>query len=250
MTVGRVFGRAKLLLSRLRRNRMPTDHPSDTDKLRAECDRLGKALALAERDRQLLGYEIHDDVVQDLTAAIMLLESAGRHAQFSPADSSENYARGLRLLHETISSARRLISGAVLPSRPGLILRVALEQLCDKFREEGLLPVTLHYQVPDVKLSDSIQHLLLRIVQESLRNVWKHAQATHVEVQLAKNDDQLELSIADNGRGFDLAQIPPDRFGLEGIRARAQVLGASVLFDTAPNHGTRIIVRFEEPTAA
>ena len=63
------------------RSRMPTNPPIEPAQLEAECQRLTEALALAERDRQLLGYEIHDGVVQDLTAAAMLLEGAGRQAQ-------------------------------------------------------------------------------------------------------------------------------------------------------------------------
>jgi len=228
---------------------MPADLPSDPEKLAAECRRLSEALALAERDRQLLGYEIHDDVVQDLTAAIMLLEAAARDAQFVSAECKQNFDRGLRLLHETIVSARRLVPGVLIPASSSAGLCVALSQLTERFRGEHQLPVSLTCNIPDPKLPGSMQHLLLRIVQESLHNACKHAQATHVEIMLAKNDDQLELSVADDGLGFEPSRIAADRFGLEGIRARAQVLGASLVFDTAPNHGTRVIVRFKPPPA-
>jgi signal transduction histidine kinase len=247
--VGRVFGRAKLLLSRLRRNRMPTDLPSDPETLRAECRRLSEALTLAERDRQLLGYEIHDDVVQDLAAAIMLLEAAGRDAQFATAECQQHYSRGLRLLQATIVSARRLIPGVVVPAWKGVSFFAALSQLIEKFRGEHLLPVSLTCNIPDPKLPGSMQHLLLRIVQESLHNACKHARATQVEVTLTKSDDQIELSIADDGIGFEPSRVGTDRFGLEGIRARAQLLGATLVFDTAQNHGTRVVVRFQPPAA-
>ncbi|HEY2414416.1 MAG TPA: sensor histidine kinase [Pirellulaceae bacterium] len=228
---------------------MPTDLPSDPETLRAECRRLSDALTLAERDRQLLGYEIHDDVVQDLTAAIMLLEAAGREAQFATAECQQSYARGLRLLQDAIASARRLIPGVIVPAWKGVSFCAALSQLIEKFRGEHLLPVVLNCNVPDPKLPGSMQHLLLRIAQESLHNACKHAQATQVEVTLTKNDDQLELSITDDGIGFEPSRVAADHFGLEGIRARSQVLGASLLFDTAPNHGTRVVVRFQPPVA-
>ena len=61
----------------------PTDDIRSAGELQAECRRLSEALTLAERDRQLLGFEIHDGVVQDLTAAAMLLEGAGHHATFT-----------------------------------------------------------------------------------------------------------------------------------------------------------------------
>jgi signal transduction histidine kinase len=228
---------------------MPTDLPSDPEKLKAECRRLSEALSLAERDRQLLGYEIHDDVVQDLTAAKMLLEAAGRDAQFATTECEQNYVRGLRLLQETIASARRLIPGVIVPAGKGASFCAAVAQLIEKFRGEHLLPVSLSCNIPEPPLSGSMQHLLLRIVQESLHNACKHAQATLVEVILTKNDDEIELSVHDDGIGFEPTLVAPDRFGLEGIRARAQLLGASLLFDTAPNHGTRVVVRFKSPTS-
>jgi signal transduction histidine kinase len=228
---------------------MPTDLPNDPEKLRAECRRLNEALALAERDRQLLGYEIHDDVVPDLAAAIMLLEAAGQEAQFATADCHQNYTRGLRLLQDAIASARRLIPGVIVPAWKGVSFCIALGQLIEKFHAEHRLPVTLTCNIADRELPGSMQHLLLRIVQESLHNACKHAQATHVDVTVTKNDDDLELSIADDGIGFEPSRVALDRFGLEGIRARAQVLGANLLFDTAPNHGTRVVVRFQPPAA-
>src|SRR5437870_3217244 len=95
---------------------MPDSTPTneaDRASLEAECRRLTQALALAERDRQLLGYEIHDGVVQDLTAAAMLLEGSGRQATFTSPENHESYASGVRLLQETIAKARRLIGGVV-----------------------------------------------------------------------------------------------------------------------------------------
>jgi signal transduction histidine kinase len=187
--------------------------------------------------------------VQDLTAAIMLLEAAGRDARFSTAECKQSYTRGLRLLQATIVSARRLVPGVVVPAWKGDSFCAALSQLIEKFRGEHLLPVTLTCNIPDPKLPGSMRHLLLRIVQESLHNACKHAQATRVDVTLTKNDDEIELSIADDGIGFEPSGVAVDRFGLEGIRARAQVIGASLVFDTAPNHGTRVIVRFKPPAA-
>lgn len=215
----------------------------DDTELRAECLRLTQALTLAERDRQLLGYEIHDGLVQDLTAAAMLLDGAGRHATFASPESQENYAGGVRLIHETIAKARRLIqnAGGVEISEVGII--AGLARLVEKFRVERGLSVTFHCDLPDLDLSGSIQHFLLRIAQESLVNTWKHAQATTVDVNFSLQDDQLELTIADNGIGFEPANSMPGHFGLAGIRARANALGASLVFDTAPNHGTRVVVR-------
>jgi len=224
---------------------VPLDNasPATIDALRAEIGRLTEALALVERDRQFLGYDIHDGVVQDLTAAALLLEGAGKQATFSSDESQSNYEGGLRLLREGIAEARRLIRGLSLIELDDRGLVPALTRLVERFRTELMLPVTLVADAEVPLLSASMQHLLLRIAQEALYNVWKHARATSIEVTLVRREQALELVIADNGVGFDPAKVPSGRFGLDGIRARARVLGASLVFDTAPDHGTRVVVQ-------
>lgn len=216
--------------------------------LEAERRRLTEALALAERDRQLFGYEIHDGVIQDLTAAAMLLEGAGRQATFASPEDRDNYVGGVRLLHESIAEARRLIGGQATVELDERGFVSALERLTSKFKVDRGMPVVLVCQGGKIELPSSVQHLLLRIAQESLHNVWKHAGATEVELSLVRNDDSLELTIADNGVGFEPGAVSPGHFGLEGIRARAQVLGANLLLDTAPNRGTRVVVRLPMAT--
>jgi len=225
----------------------PSDEAASLPEREAEVRRLTEALALAERDRQLLGYEIHDGVVQDLTAAAMQLEGAGRQATFASPEAQENYDRGLRLLHESIAETRRLISGLATVELDERGLVSALERLVAKFRIDHGLPVAFPCDGSQWSLPASVQHLLLRIAQESLYNVWKHARASEVELRLGTNEGQLELSISDNGAGFDPARVPAGHFGLAGIRARAAVLGANLLFDTAPHHGTRVIVQLTPP---
>src|SRR5262245_55923729 len=114
----------------------------DSAALQAELLRLQEALALAERDWQLLGYEIHDGIVQDLTAAAMHLESAGQKATFSSREAEDNYAGGLRLLRDSIAAARGLVRGlsAAPVDQDGLV--AALAQLSEKFRTELALPTT------------------------------------------------------------------------------------------------------------
>src|SRR5262245_60556036 len=115
---------------------------SEQARLQAELQRLREALALAERDRQLVGYEIHDGIVQDLTAATMLLEGAGRQAQFSSAEQQESHLGGLRLLRESIAEARRLIRGLATVELDEHGLATALRRLVDKFRIDQGLPAS------------------------------------------------------------------------------------------------------------
>jgi len=226
---------------------MPTHPPTEPAQLEAECRRLAQALALAQRDHELLGYEIHDGVVQDLAAAAMLLEGAGRQAKFASPEVAERFASGLKLLQDSIAAARRIICGATAVDFEAGGIVAALSQLVEKFRSDHALPVTFSSEVELPKLPASAQHALLRIAQESLHNAAKHSRATDVQVSLRQREGQLELVIADNGIGFDPARVPDGRFGLAGIRARAAALGADLLLDTAPNHGTRVVVLLTTP---
>ena len=220
---------------------------SDLARLAEERQRLVEALALAERDRQLLGYDLHDGVVQDLTAAALLLESAGKHAQFASAETQESYASGLRLLRESIAEARRLIRGLATVELDEQGLVHALHRLVDKFRNDHGLPAKFVCDAENLSLPASVQHLLLRIAQEALFNVWKHARATRVEVRLNASERELELSVSDDGVGFDPSGVPSGHFGLEGMRTRAQILGANLQIASAAGKGTRISVRLTAP---
>lgn len=211
--------------------------------LAAECRRLAAALAQAERDREHLAYDLHDSVLQELTAAALLLEGAQQQATFQSDQSRENFSGGLRLLREAIAEARRLIRAATIIASADQSLSAALNQLVSKVRSDLQLPATFHGADNVPEPPSSVKHMLLRIVQESLYNAWKHAKATQVEVALSQNDDCLELTIADNGIGFDPAHVRPGHFGLDSIRARARALGADLVFDTAPHHGTRVCLR-------
>jgi signal transduction histidine kinase len=222
---------------------MPARDPAATDVSEStELQRLTEALLLAERDRQLLGYEIHDGVVQDLTAAAMYLEGAGREAQFASVETREKFASGLRLLRDAIAEMRRLIRGAQTVELDERGLIATLQRLAEKFRADHALPVEFSARADGLMLPASTQHLLLRIAQEAFNNIWKHARANRVQIELAVSGNQLELRISDDGLGFDPAFIPAGHIGLEGMRTRARILGADLQIDSRAGQGTRVTV--------
>lgn len=219
-----------------------SNHIPAAESERTEVRRLSAALALAERDRQLLGFEIHDGVVQDLSAAAMYFEGANRDAQFSAAESQEQFVLGLRLLQGAVAELRRIIRGSAAAEVDSRGLAGALAHLAEKFRAEHGLPVDFAASGELPPLAASTQHLLLRIAQEALYNVWKHAQARNVQLRLTVAGARLELSIADDGVGFDPAQNSTGHFGLESMRARARILAADLKIESRAGQGTRVAV--------
>ena len=114
------------------------------------------------------------------------------------------------------------------------------------------MPVTVTVDDPG-PLPKDIHVALYRITQEALNNVVKHARAGEVSVSLHRLDGvdarpdpfRIEPAISDDGRGFDLAQVPAERLGLGIIRERAQAIDADLVIESSPGQGTRIAVAWK-----
>src|SRR5204863_4967857 len=136
-----------------------------------------RSLEFHERDRQLLAFEIHDGIVQDMTAAVMFLETGASGAAFAKQDDQETFQRGLRLLRESVAEARRLIQGLIPVVLDERGLASSLENLATRFRTDHGLEIDLTTKVDFIHLTPAVEMVVLRIVQEALNNVWRHSQS-------------------------------------------------------------------------
>jgi len=199
-----------------------------------------------ERERQLVAYEIHDGLAQYLSAAIMHLETyeAGLPGGVG---SDSRISQVLRLLREATAEARHLIAGLRPPALDELGLVEAIESLVADARLE-IPKVELEAELAGKRLPADWETTLFRIVQESLTNMRRHAGASRATIRLGWQADRgIRLQISDDGRGFDPAAIPPQRFGLEGIRQRAGLLGGTATVTSKVGQGTVIDVRLPPP---
>jgi signal transduction histidine kinase len=131
----------------------------------------------------------------------------------------------------------------LLELRPATLDEVPLTDLFRQLAEaaHGRSGVEIHVDIsrdcdmePDAKLT------FYRIAQEALNNVAKHSAATHASLVLIQRAGVVELVVADNGRGFDLAKTKPDSFGLDIMRERAESVGADLRVASAPGEGTQV----------
>jgi signal transduction histidine kinase len=212
--------------------------------LRAERKLLVQSLEFHERDRQLVAFEIHDGIIQAMTAALMFLESAASHGPLGPAEQQEQYERGLRVLREAVQEARRLIRGLIPIELDERGLAASLGKLVEKFRADQGLEIDLRCQVQLDRLVPAVEMIALRIVQEALNNVWKHSQSSRAAVHLVQTGEEMEISVQDWGVGFAPDQTPSSRYGLAGIRERAKLLGGTASIHSQPGQGTRVTVHF------
>lgn len=195
--------------------------------------------ALTERAR--LAREIHDTVAQGLSSIQMLLNAAER-------DTHEPGAGYLRLARETAADSladTRQIIRELTPARLGDGLPAALRRLGHEQSARAAIPITV--TADDIDLPMGSQIALLRIAQGALANSIRHANASHIEVEL-RQGEQVELHIRDDGRGFDLSTAvvdahPGDAFGLDAMRERVEQLDGTLTIDTSRGGGTNVTAR-------
>ncbi len=194
---------------------------------------------IQEEERSRLARELHDGTVQTLIALDQRLQMLQRELSRDPPQAGRRLSALRRMVGEAIEDVRRF-SRALRPLYlEELGLAPALEMLA---REAG---ASFQLLGRATRLRDEVELALFRIAQEALSNAQRHAQAEHVAVVLAFEDDRVRLVVQDDGRGFD----PPERaadlvhhghLGLMTMQERAEIIGGRLEIRSHPGRGTRV----------
>lgn len=195
-----------------------------------------------EAEQMRIARELHDELGQHLTGLKMDLSwISGRLAQSQPDLLGK--AEGMKkLVDGAVKSVRRLAAELRPPVLDDLGLVAGLEWLAQDFTQRHGIEVGLNMDIGEHAPSDAQASALFRIVQESLTNVARHAQASRVRVALAQESGRLVLSVEDNGIGLSDGGGKAGSFGLIGIRERAIMLGGQASVSSRPGQGTRVEV--------
>ena len=209
--------------------------------LHQEQELLRKLLDLHERERQLFAYEIHDGMAQEMTGALMHLQAFEHIA----ADSlgSSDFERGLSLLRQAVEEARQLISGLRPPVLDEMGIVAAIEYLIHEIQPD-VPNIQFVHRTKFVRLAPPLESAMFRIVQEALSNIRAHSGSNRAKIELFELGQQLRLIVRDWGHGFDPANVTEGRFGLQGIRQRGRLLGATVVIESHPGKGRSVVVDF------
>jgi PAS domain S-box-containing protein len=184
---------------------------------------------IREEERKRIARELHDDLGQTLGALRIDLTLLRNELPSATPALEKNAELIDKLLLSAITSVRRISSD--LRPRPldDLGLVPALQMLAGEFSQRHNIACEVSAPTEDVRLPDDIASPLFRMVQESLNNVAKHADATHVRIELNVDENSLLLTIADNGKGLAASDTKKaDSFGLIGMRERAWAMGGSL----------------------
>jgi signal transduction histidine kinase len=190
-----------------------------------------------EDEKDHLARELHDELGALLTVAKLDLEGL-RKRLGTMDDLLGRVERISARINQVIVIKRRMVEDMRPSSLSLLGLRPALEQLC--LDMASAMDVPFHTSIADVSLGPESDLVIFRFFQEALTNVAKYSQAAQVWVELDKNDELLELTIRDDGVGFDTAQALAGHHGLTGMRYRIDSLGGSMTLASKPGEGTCI----------
>jgi PAS domain S-box-containing protein len=202
-------------------------------------------------ERTRIAREIHDTLAQGFTGIVIQLEAAEDVLATQPEAARLHVLRARTLARESLAEARRSVWALRPPALGADDLGYAFLHLVHKLAEESGTPIGFTLQGVLRPLSQDIEHHLLRIGQEALTNALRHAQASEIRVTLTCGDDRIELSVEDNGAGFDMtAPAYRQGLGLRGMQERAESLGGKLTITSEPGQGTRNRVVVPVPRGA
>jgi signal transduction histidine kinase len=200
-----------------------------------------------DTERSRISHDLHDGILQTLLGAVIQLDVMRR--ELPPGDA---LAKDLEHLEETLRRENADLRKLVLDLRPLRVDRADLIDLirgyAERFRTESKIDVDCLLQEFNLRVSDRVCRELFQICRESLNNVKKHAQATHVVVKLWQDEVSVHLAIDDNGQGFSFAgsfsseELDRLRIGPISIKERTRGIGGQLTVESSPGHGARITV--------
>ena len=198
-----------------------------------------------EQERKYIAREVHDELGQILTGLKMNVSLLRHRLSDADAELQEHLRDTAQLTDRSLEVARNVAS-ALRPASLDLGIASAIEWLVQRFSGNTGIACSVNVEEGEFATSEQCGIALFRIAQESLTNVARHAQATHIDISLAKDGDDYVLKVRDNGKGFDVAQQKLDSFGVVGMRERALMLGGELHIESHPGQGTSIEVRIPQ----
>ncbi len=214
---------------------------------------LQHAVQASDTERRVLAADLHDGVVQDLTGVSLTLAAARMRAERPSLDSvgeseavQATLANAEGQIREVVHSLRSLIIEIYPPNLREEGLETAVQSLCARLHNRGLTTSMATTGLAD-PLPEGVSRLTYRVAQEAIRNIVSHADASHVDLQILVADDELLLTVEDNGFGFD-PELVAERaveghVGLRGLGDLVSGRQGSLRLRSAPNQGTRIQLR-------
>ena len=204
-------------------------------------------LTAQEQERGRIARELHDGIGQSLSAIKFRLEDALGQMGEDVAESSVNSLNNLiPIIQSTVEEVRRITMDLRPSTLDDLGILATIGWFCREFQETyATVRIEKEIGLDESDIPESLKTVIYRVLQEALNNVAKHSGADSVTVSLTKRDDTIELTIEDNGRGFDLYEVldidsSKRGFGLGSMKERIELSGGSFSLESTRREGTNI----------
>ncbi|MGO9178356.1 MAG: sensor histidine kinase [Candidatus Limnocylindrales bacterium] len=214
-------------------------------RVEAPTDVQMRILEAQESERQRLAQEVHDGPAQALSNAIFQVEFIDRQLDRDPAGARSEIRYLRDLLRRELGDVRAFITQLRPPLLDEIGLYGAIRDQAATLASSTGVGVDVDLAAPPEQLGDTQQTVVLRIAQEALQNVRRHAGARHVAIATRLEGGDWVLEVADDGRGFDpdlVREGARRSFGLRFMRERAELIGARLEVAAQPSAGTRVCV--------
>jgi signal transduction histidine kinase len=197
------------------------------------------------QERNRLARELHDTLAHTLAAATVHLEAVRVIWDKQPEKAQSMVDQSVVMMRDGLAETRRALQALRAEPLDNLNLADSFAMLAESITTRQKIPVYVDAPERITGLADGVEHGLYRIVQEALFNCVKHAGATHIRIHVQQDDEALSVQVTDNGIGFDPKAVNGDQhFGIQGMRERAQSIGADFHLSSKPGKGTTVALQF------
>ncbi len=201
---------------------------------------------ISEREQQRIGRDLHDGLGQKLTGLAFMAKSLERRLKNQDRDAAEQAMTIAQLVNDAKSDARNLSKGLVTVDLKGNGIVLAIEELAARMAQFAEVDCKVESRLTIPILDETVAMHIYRICQEALNNAIKHSEATEVLIKLIQEDDQLIISVEDNGKG--IGEVESKGMGLRIMAFRAQMINASLNIRERPGGGTRVSCSVVNPS--
>lgn len=212
--------------------------------INAELYEHAQELAVLE-ERQRLARNLHDAVNQSLFSAGLIAEVLPRLWDRDQEEARRSLEDLRKLTRGAMAEMRALLAELRPSTLTDAELGDLLRLLGNAFNGRTNVPATVTVKGQGV-IPAEVQVAVYRLCQEALNNVAKHAEASSVEIVLNQDESSIDLSICDNGRGFDPQHVTSGHYGLSMMRERAEAVGAQLSIISQPGKGTALTIHWKE----
>jgi signal transduction histidine kinase len=192
------------------------------------------------QERNRLARELHDTLAHSLSAVAVQIEAARALSEVDAAAGQKILGQALQTTRSGLTEARRSLHALRASPLQDLGLALAVRELAESMAARAGLDLQLQIDPKLESLAPEVEQCVYRVAQEALTNIARHANATSVQVALVRESGSVRLTVTDDGLGFDVAAIGDTRFGLQGLRERAETIGGVLRVESENDKGTTV----------